>query len=327
MDVLFYAPSLGEVTGGGRVVVDWASVAAQLGWRVTIATIDGQEPVWTHVENVSVVRNEHAPERPGLVLATIWWTAWQCDRSRRRGARAAQLHQGHEALWATNPDHFRIVQATYRLIQTKICVSRWVAASCASSGDTVHLVPPALAVPTAPRRQPRPGPVVVGLPFRALTGKGWEVMDAVAGRLRAAGAPLRFRVWGPGAATALAGRYEDVHEPASDQELLRLYDSCDILLYTSWHDGFPLPPIEAMARRVAVVVTGTGGLAEYGVHGRNCLVAAPGDVESLAGAVQRLAQDRDLRDHLGRHGVETAEHYSRERFVASAARTYALLAA
>ncbi|HXM57094.1 MAG TPA: glycosyltransferase family 4 protein [Candidatus Dormibacteraeota bacterium] len=327
MDVLFYAPSLGEVTGGGRVVVDWATVAAAGGCRVTIATPDGRHPVWTRVEGLSVVERDGVPERPDLVVATIWWTAWRADRWRRRGVRAVHLLQDDERLWATRPDHERIVRAAHRLIPTKVCVSRWVAERCAPPGSTVHLVPPAVAVPTAAPRPPRPGPVVVGLPYRNLSAKGWPVMDAVASRLRDTVAGVRFRVWGPGAPAAVGARYDDVHEPASDAELLGVYDSCDVVLHTSWHDGFPLPPIEAMARRAAVVAAGTGGLAEYAVHGENCLLAAPGDVESLVAAVERVARDGDLRARLVEGGVETARRYSRQRFVASATRTLDLLAA
>jgi glycosyltransferase involved in cell wall biosynthesis len=324
--VLFYAPSLAEVTGGGRVVVDWAAVAVRSGYRTTIATPDGREPPWTGTQGLSVVPRERAPDRADLVAATIWWTAWHCDRWRRRGVRTVHLLQDDEERWATRPDHRRIVRAAHQLIPTKICVSRWVAESCAPAGDTVHLVPPAVAVPIAGPRGRRSGPIVVGLPYRNLRAKGWRVMDAVATRLRERGPRLRFRVWGPDAPRAVGDRYDDVHEPASDDELLRLYDSCDVVLHTSWHDGFPLPPIEAMARRAAVVATGTGGLAEYARHGHDCLLAEPGDVGSLAEAVERLADDAGLRERLVEGGVATARRYSRERFTAAAARTLALVA-
>jgi hypothetical protein len=327
MDVLLYAPSLAEVTGGGRVLVDWASVALQMGCRVTFATPDGRDPGWVHVDGLSVVGLEGVPDRADLVVATMWWNAWYCQRWQRRGARAVHLVQGNDELWATKPEDRRIVRAAHRLIPTKICVSRWVAESCASAGDTVHLVHPAVAVPTSAPRARRSGPLVVGLPFRPLAGKGWTVTEAVVARLRGSGAPVRFLVWGPEVHGAVDDSYDDVQEPGSDAELLRLYDSCDVVLYTSWHDGFPLPPIEAMARRAAVVATSTGGMLEYATHGHDCLLAAPGDVESLTAAVERLVHDEGLRARLVRHGVETASRYSRERFTASAARILQLLAA
>jgi len=325
--VLLYAPSLADIAGGSRVVMDWAAVALEAGSRVTIATPDGVAPPWSDVRGADVVRPDHVSGDPDLVIATIWWTAWQCDRWRRRGVRAAHLHQDHEALWARRPDERRIVRAAYRLLPAKVCVSRWVAERCGANGDVVRVVPPAVAVPVAGPRPARPGPLVVGLPYRPLPERGWSVMDAVASRARTAGAEVVFRVWGPGARAAAGGRYDDVHEPASDEELIRLYDSCDVLLHTSWHDGFPLPPIEAMARRTAVVACATGGIAEYAVDGDNCLLAPTGDVASLAAALERLTHDPDLRERLVLRGVETARRYSRARFAASAARALAELAA
>jgi glycosyltransferase involved in cell wall biosynthesis len=302
-------------------------VARGSGWRVAIATPDGVAPPWSDVEGVDVVRSDRVAVHPDLVIATIWWTAWPCERWLRQGIPTAHLHQGHEALWATRPEERRIVRAAYRLLPAKVCVSRWVAECCASDRDDVRVVPPAVAVPVAAPRGPRPGPLVVGLPYRPITERGWPVMDAVASQLRAAGADVVFRVWGPGARAATGDRYDDVHEPGSDEELVRLYDSCDVLLHTSWHDGFPLPPIEAMARRTAVVACATGGITEYAVPGDNCLLAPTGDVASLAAAVERLAGDRDLRERLVESGAETARRYSRERFTALAAGALAELAA
>jgi glycosyltransferase involved in cell wall biosynthesis len=159
-----------------------------------------------------------------------------------------------------------------------------------------------------------PRTLVVGLPFRDLPEKGWEVTEAVIDRLREQGPPLRITAWGPGAPGRLRHRYDEVHEPASDDELIRIYDSCDVLLYTSWHDGFPLPPIQAMARGVAAVLTRSGGVTDYADDGRNCLMAAPGDVESLTTSVLRLARDPSLRARLVEQGAETARRFSRERF-------------
>jgi len=115
--VLFHSPSLAPVSGGGRVIVDWALVAAGLGWRATIATPDGAAPDWSGVGDVEIVPHEAAPAAADVVVATIWWTAWHCAPWQRRGARAAHLVQGNEQLWATRPEDRRIVRAALRAIQ------------------------------------------------------------------------------------------------------------------------------------------------------------------------------------------------------------------
>jgi hypothetical protein len=324
--VLFLAPSLAPISGGGRVLVDWARVAVRMGWRATIATPDGAAPAWAAIGDVEVVQRDAAPAEVDVVLASIWWTAWHCAPWQRRGARAAHLVQGNEQLWATRPEDRRIVRAAHRAIPWKICVSRWVAEACAAPGDTVHVVHPAVAVPVRRRTRPAARPPVVGLPYRNLPEKGWEITEAVVDRLREGPEAPRFRAWGPGAPAALAGRYDDVHEPASDAELLALYDSCDILLYTSWHDGFPLVPLEAMARGMAVVATRSGGIADYADHSRNALMAECGDVGGLAAAVRRLLDDASLRERLAREGTATATGCSAERFAGAARRALAAVA-
>jgi glycosyltransferase involved in cell wall biosynthesis len=90
---------------------------------------------------------------------------------------------------------------------------------------------------------------------------------------------------------------------ASDQAMRAL----DIVVHASTTpEPFGLVIAEAMACGRAVVTSGAGGSAELVRDGRDALVHAPGDAESLAGAIGRLAADASLRARLGAAAHRTA---------------------
>jgi glycosyltransferase involved in cell wall biosynthesis len=81
---------------------------------------------------------------------------------------------------------------------------------------------------------------------------------------------------------------------------------------TSRHEGFALPPLEAMASGCPVVCTDANGNRDFCVDGENCLMPEP-DVESVSAALARLLADPELRARLGRAGIETAAEFAWER--------------
>jgi glycosyltransferase involved in cell wall biosynthesis len=55
-----------------------------------------------------------------------------------------------------------------------------------------------------------------------------------------------------------------------------------------------------------VVTTGEGGAAELVAHGHDALVAATGEADVLADAIQKLATNPPLRAAIGERARETA---------------------
>ena len=95
-----------------------------------------------------------------------------------------------------------------------------------------------------------------------------------------------------------------------DETLARLYSSADAFLFTSYAEGFGLPPLEAMACGTPVVMTDSGGPRDYAVDGFNALISRPGDVKSLAENLLRVLQDDKLRERLVENGLETARRFT-----------------
>lgn len=89
----------------------------------------------------------------------------------------------------------------------------------------------------------------------------------------------------------------------SDQELARLYGEAEVAVVPSLYEGFSLPAIEAMSCGVAVVGTTGGAIPEVvGTSGETGLLVAPNNPRALADAIERVLDDHELRDALGRAG-------------------------
>jgi len=87
----------------------------------------------------------------------------------------------------------------------------------------------------------------------------------------------------------------------------------DILVHCSiTPEPFGQVVIEGMAAGVPVIAAAAGGPAEIILNGKDGLLTAPGDVEALAEALQRLAYDRDFRRALSKAALESVKRFSPE---------------
>ncbi|HWF33207.1 MAG TPA: glycosyltransferase [Solirubrobacteraceae bacterium] len=101
-------------------------------------------------------------------------------------------------------------------------------------------------------------------------------------------------------------RYVDT---PSDERVNELFCEAAVFMQTSVHEGFALPPLEAMAAGAAVLCTDAHGNRDFCVDGVNCLMPEP-TAAAVGEALGRLLADPELRAELGRAGIETAQEYA-----------------
>ena len=82
-------------------------------------------------------------------------------------------------------------------------------------------------------------------------------------------------------------------------DLLQALSEADVLVLPSWAEGLPNAMIEAMAARLAVVVTRVGAIPELITDHHSGLLVEPRDIDSLARALDEIISDRSLRENLG----------------------------
>ncbi|QDU64148.1 D-inositol 3-phosphate glycosyltransferase [Planctomycetes bacterium Pan216] len=105
-----------------------------------------------------------------------------------------------------------------------------------------------------------------------------------------------------------------------DQDLVALTNAASALVYPSFHEGFGLPPLEAMVCGCPVVTSNRSSLPE--VVGDDALIVNPEDEEELTQAMREIVSHRELADELRRRGYRRAARFSWEETARLTARVY-----
>jgi glycosyltransferase involved in cell wall biosynthesis len=90
--------------------------------------------------------------------------------------------------------------------------------------------------------------------------------------------------------------------PTTDKSLHYLFAS-DVFVCCSRNESYPRVILEAMAAEIPIITTPVFGIAEQVSHNFSALTYAPGDVETLAAHMVRLADRSDERDRLRRGAI------------------------
>ena len=94
----------------------------------------------------------------------------------------------------------------------------------------------------------------------------------------------------------------------TDEELIKLYNICQLFVYPSWHEGFGLPALEAMACGAPVIGANSSSLPE--VMDLDVALFNPLDVNSIATKMKQALEDQTFRATLRNHGLQQAQRFS-----------------
>jgi glycosyltransferase involved in cell wall biosynthesis len=296
---LTYVVNGTAVRGGIRIVFEHCNRLRERGIETFIAT--EQEPFQNWFPGLKApLISTRDMIRSDVTVATYWTTA-----KRVAAAPGARFYfiQHDESLFHKNQLFEREVRQSYGLPLELITISSWLVDLLKkNTGRTVHLVPNGINEqmffhePTFPKGE-KVRVLVEG--DRRTFWKGLvEAAEALHG--------LDVEVWSLGDTGIDSARH--FNYPPQD-ELRKIYSSCDILLKTSWYEGMPLPHMEAMACGCAVLTTDIPGVRDYCKDGWNCLMARPKDVPDIREKLVHLMQDTALRKDLIEHGLETARSF------------------
>lgn len=113
-------------------------------------------------------------------------------------------------------------------------------------------------------------------------------------------------------------------ESVPNHELLKYYRNAEVFIFPSiWDEPFGIPPVEAMAAGVPVIATRAGGIWETVEDGKTGILVEPDNLDALAEAIQRLLENEERRNAMGKAGRKRAvELFSYERVVENLLRQY-----
>ena len=117
----------------------------------------------------------------------------------------------------------------------------------------------------------------------------------------------------------------DGHERGNIEKLCRELDTCndihslgkiidpkeilsigDLFVLTSETESFGLSALEAMAMKMPVISTNTGGLPEVNEHGITGFLSNVGDIDDMAKNALKLFRNSELLDQLKKQAYEKA---------------------
>jgi len=304
------------VGGGHRDIFEHLNRLAERGHDVSLYTL-GEKPEWFALHapvhsfpDYDALVAALAPLQ-AIKVATWWMTALPVWRA--SVVRGIPVYFVQDIETSYYPDHESARHAvldSYRPEFRYMTISSWNRERLRELGLDAELIPPGIDLDTfRPRAEvARREDMVLALgrsnPLKnfPLTLDAWRALPEPRPELCLFGIE-------PELASDPGTRY--VRSP-SDEEVGELFCQASVFVQTSTHEGFALPPLEAMATGTAVVCTDAHGNRDFCVDGVNCLMPEA-DPRSVAAALSRLLGDPELRVRLRRAGIETAADYAWER--------------
>lgn len=104
----------------------------------------------------------------------------------------------------------------------------------------------------------------------------------------------------------------EFHFDPEQSQLRELYQSMDVFMMPSHHEGFGMPPMEAMACGTAVIATDVGAVRDYTVPGETALVVPPEDAEALGEALAGLVKNQSRITEMAKRGHEYIQSFTWE---------------
>lgn len=304
------------VGGGHRDIFEHLDRLAERGHDVALYTL-GDPPEWFPLrapvhsfEDYDALAAALAP-LDAIKVATWWMTAEPVWRA--SVARGIPVYFVQDIETSYYPDHEQARHAvldSYRPEFRYMTISSWNRERLRELGLDAELIPPGIDLDTF---KPRPEvsrreDMVLALgrtnPLKnfPLTLAAWRGLPAPRPELCLFGIEPELAD-GPGM------RYV---ESPNDERVAELFSEATVFVQTSIHEGFALPPLEAMATGAAVICTDAHGNRDFCVDNVNCLMPEP-EPPAVRDALARLLADSGLRARLGQAGIETAAEYAWER--------------
>jgi len=198
------------------------------------------------------------------------------------------------------------------------CISHFARAQAMHFSDPAHWpklrivhcgVLPDLYERTAPASRPGTRLIFVG---RLAAVKGLRVLIEALAQARETRPDLQLTLVGDGADRAMLERLaaplgDAVHFAGylSQEAVAAALAEADAFVLPSFAEGLPVVLMEALSAARPVIATQVAGVGELVADGVTGFLVPPGDAETLADRIGRIADDPDLRARMGRAGRET----------------------
>lgn len=306
------------ISGGVAVILEHSNRLLQAAYDVLIISQDLNESIdWFPDQKVPVVSlknpSQYIFENIDILIATGWTTA--PTLMNLKGRRKIYFVQSDERRFYEDRETKKIIEETYRIQCEYMTEAKWIRKWLKEEfGHGSYYVPNGLDEKIFHRTEPiepksgKSRILIEGridLPYKGVKESYEAIKD------------LDCEIWlvTSGGEAPEDWRVDKVFKNVPIEKMKEIYSSCDIFLKMSRIEGFFGPPMEAMACGCAVVVGKVTGYDEYIKNEYNALVVEQGDIEGAKRAIERLMDEKELRNKLIENGYETAKQWSWEKSI------------
>ncbi|HEY2359552.1 MAG TPA: glycosyltransferase family 4 protein [Candidatus Angelobacter sp.] len=214
-----------------------------------------------------------------------------------------------------------ILSARARKAACVVACNRDVACELQNSGAQVHLVPHGVDLERfIPQPFPETKPLQLLAVGRLVEKKGFHILIEAAAQLHV---PFQLDIVGEGPEEKRLTELIHTHGleskvrlcgPKTHQDLPETYSRAHALVAPSIvdkagdRDGLPNVVLEAMACGRPVIASDVAALGSAVIHEQTGLLTAPGNSESLASAIELLANQQSMLGELGMRARVLVEH-------------------
>lgn len=313
--IIYVLQSTG-VSGGHRIVFEHLNNLSEMGYDAELWALD-KSPTWMQLNvPVKTFKNyksliKNLKEEDAIKVATWWETAspvWEA--SINKGIPAFIIHEVESAFYPDNPTAQVAVISSYRKEFNNIISCGFTLDEIRSLGLNGELIPcgydnSTYKILKNSKREDNQL-LAIGRTFFQKnfkqTLKSWEALDK----------KPKLVLFGsqPEILNKIKNKNVEYITRPADHDVSKLYNSSTVFIQTSYHEGFCLPVLEAMACGTPVICTDANGNRDFSFNGKNCLMVEKDDIEGTQEAITKLFKDKKLQDKLRKNGLKTARNYT-----------------
>jgi len=328
---IIYVLQTTGISGGIRVVFEHLNRLQKKGFAVELWALD-KHPIWTKLDTPSRRFKNYqqmiaALEKEEAIKVATWWETalpvWLS--SVKNGIPAFIVQEIESSFYPGQPEIQKTVVSCYRKEFNNITSAEYTLGEIRSLGLDAQLIPcgydDTVYRPLKDSIRSDDTLLAVGRTFFQKnfkqTFEAWKSLGNNKPKLLLFGSEPQMEKWSEG--------IEYITKP-SDQEVNELYNKGTIFIQTSYHEGFCLPIIEAMAAGCPVICTDSHGNRGFSNDGINCIMVDTDNTKQLSVAITKLMNDKKLQDKLRDAGLKTAKNYTWESIAKQLERYYVDLA-
>jgi glycosyltransferase involved in cell wall biosynthesis len=134
--------------------------------------------------------------------------------------------------------------------------------------------------------------------------KGTPISIEVVSQIKNKYPEIKFKAFGYKRFHKLPDFVEFIENPDLNT-IKKIYSETDIFLFTSFEEGFGLPPAEAMAFKCAVITTKVGAVVDYSKNNYSAIHVNIGNVGEIIQKVIELIENEEIKISIANKGYET----------------------